>query len=313
MAATAAAKKVSEALSSNQRTGTRTRLMGQAVGGRSRRFRKKYTKASRKRRRLYRRVGLGSKAKQVYVKNRAHRFAISAGDKSIAFVGSSDQQGTDDKAMLDAVYANEAFTDADQGVYITNQSSEYIIANQSNGPVWLTIRVVKFKKQWTTTMGTSLNTDLIAAGFNRLGLDNSVSQVPGITIYDNSTFPMFCKVIRSKQLNLAPGQVRKFKLQNPNSFYRKFRYKNESDILHLKGSVKLLFEAHGPPVHDQTTATNIDLATTVLDIYESSRVVYYVADGGKADSATVDVSNITTPATPLRFLLDEITETAPAT
>lgn len=276
--------------------------------GRSRRW--KRSKASMRAKKL-KALGVTSPASPRFIQVAAtNSFTVSQGAKNMA-LASTTLAGFNSKYMLDAIYTQESYADFDRKICVASQVDSYLLANQSNGGVYVTARYMKWKKDWTSTYGT-ISANLIQEGFNNVGLANSTEQLPITSIYQNQKLMNWCQVKKTDRFFLAAGGVRKLTYSDKNIKKLKFQYKTESTISYLRGSCFLLIEVHGTPIHDQSTAANIDTAATVIDVYQNVQWKYYTTDDTNFFQVTVD-DNITNPVTPVRFIEDTRTEQAVAT
>lgn len=273
------------------------------------RFRRRLTRRTIRARQLSR-LGISAPASAKFVHaNNASKFTISQGSKRMVFPFDGASYGIHSKNLLDAVATAESYTDPERKVCIAGVTDQYLFANQSNGGIYVTVRMMKFIRPWTTTYGTLAS--LIQNGFSEAGLNASGNQSICVSIYQNKKVNHYLKTVKAYKFFLAAGGVRRMYFTNKNVYPTSFQYKGESDTLYLKGEHVLFVEAYGTPVHDSTIDTNIDIAGSVIDIYQSIQLQYYPIDVNLYDNTVTD--NITSVSVPIRFIDDQKTEQQVAT
>lgn len=272
---------------------------------------KKISKISRDRMKL-KRLGVtyGSQPRFI-LDNYSGRYTCPQGFKEfITVTPSNTTWGVNSKEVLDKVAALYT-TDSDGKVILARQVDSLMLANSSNGGIYLTVYWCKFKKNWTTAYGSNLNVDLLHQGFANVGLANDGSQLLNATIFQNKKLMHWVDVVKTHKTYLAAGGTRKFTYIDPNVHVRSLQYKSEGDIVVLAGSIMPILVFHGTPVHDNTTDTLVSTAASAIDYVRHRSIKTYpmAANGFLVD----DTDNLSSVATPVRFIDNDNTEVAVAT
>lgn len=273
--------------------------------------RKKMSKKSRERQRLLK-LGVTYNAQPRFIlDNTPKRYVGSQGFKYfVFFTPTTASYGINSKGVLNSVASVQSLTDPESKVCLARQVDSMMISNSSNGGVYITVYWMQFKKNWTTTMGSNLNVDLLQAGFNDSGLAGANEQLLNATIFQNKKVMSWMKLVKTQKTYLSAGGVRKFEMIDPNIHIRSLYYKSEADIAHLRGEIMPLIVFHGTPVHDDTNPLLVSTAGAALDIVRHRSIKTYAITQGAF--AVTDTDSLSTVATPVRFIDNDKTEVAVA-
>lgn len=260
----------------------------------------------KKRRLRLKKLGVTDFVPRYMLNEATDRIVLSTSSKQIGYLESINT-GFFGKTMLDSIYTNETLdNDADE-IVLTNQRVEYVLKNQSDMAIYMTLTENKLKRHWTTTFGTS--GALITDAFASIGLAASNEQQLCANLEMCPKWKHWVKTIRKKTFILQPGETRKVIFSNPRIKKMNFMYKSEADISVLAGTHFFTYEAHGVPTHDSTTATNIGLSASVVDVYMSRKYTYRELDSNTHPKA-FESTAVNDPAVPVGFVDEDLAESA---
>lgn len=236
------------------------------------------------RKRIQNKLCVGDKVPKYISRVYGGRIATSANTKTWHIL-TDYTLGLHEIGTLDDIYTKEAFTDADQHVVILNQKVKVRVKNQSDMGCYITMYEIKLKTDWASSALGTIGSSALNNGFLKVGLAQNSEQPCGVELYQNPTFFRYFRILKRRKIYLAPGQVTTYVLQSLNIHKRSFVYKHETALTDLKGSVFLMSECEGVPVHDSTTASEIGTSTVSCDYWLTKNTTYKTPNSG---TITVD-------------------------
>lgn len=276
---------------------------------RSYRSKARATKISAIRRRLMKLGVQANSQPKFHIDQIPRKMTGSQGLKTFNWVDfDGSKPGINSKPMLEVVSAELGITDSDAKVCIAQQTNSLMLSNSSNAPCYITVYWMKFKENWTSTMGSSLTVNLLNDGFLRVGLTNASEQNLNVSIFQNKKLMHWCQPIKTQRTYLAAGGVRKFTYTDRNIRTFNLQYKSEADLLVLKGTITPLVVFHGVPVHQNDNNTLISTSIADLDVITSYSTKYY--DVTQDTFQVSEFDNLISITGPSRYTDTDIQETA---
>lgn len=272
--------------------------------------RRRVSKKSWNRRRLLK-LGVTANSQPTFlIDNDARRIECPQGFKTFQFLGPGSY-GVNSKRVCDAIASHFALTDPEAKICLARQQEELMISNSSNGGVYISVVWMKFKKQWTATMGASINADFLEVGFGAVGMASSANQLLNATYLQNKKMMTWMEPVKTQKTFLSAGGTRKFTYLDKNIYRKSLQYKSEPDIDYLRGEIIPLIIFHGTPVHDDTTPFSVTTAASALDIIRHFSVkTYPITLNG---FTVVDTDGLGTVTTPVRYIDNDKTEVSVTT
>lgn len=222
--------------------------------------------------------------------------------------------GLRDIETLDNIYTNEGFSDVDTKIVMMSEKVSCVMKMQSDMGGIVTIHKLQARNLFTSGFG-GLSANIIDEGFSGIGLASSEDQEHGTTIFMNNRLTKYFKVLNSTTLFLKAGEVRKYTMTNNRMQVMDFEYRNEPTFTQKRGTVLLLVEIAGVPVHDNGAgagAESVGTSAPVLDFYTTKTVKYRIPDRSGERSYNANVS-VTVPVGPIGFVDGDIVEQAEET
>jgi len=223
--------------------------------------------------------------------------------------------GIKDTTVINLLLNVVGVTDQEYGtkIQISNQEVVYQVANMTNALQYL--KVYKVMARDNMTLATSVDANIIAAGFDSAGLSNATTQELSVSLFDNVHFTRNFKVLASTVIRFEPGENKVFSLKS------RYPYNvDPSDFISgspaaltlptlVKGSISLLFETMPTVTQDATTEANIGTGISEFAIVQTQRYRWLTLPSLTGARIT-QTEVLTEPAAPRQILDDDFVEAA---
>lgn len=262
-------------------------------------------------------VGVGSLTWRTNIKTEGVEYNVPVGKKAFDFFGSHNLTNGMNRVVrkldiIDDAVANRGMNaDVDAKLVVKKQSSTIRMKNESNATVYVTLYVVRCKKD--IPVASNVDT-MLKHGFENIGLADSHDQGQGVTLADNSKFNQYFTIVsKGKYTLLAGGEKSKTIWDNTPKKWSKNQFILDDSAADLnmysetRGGLLFGVVMHGQLSFDETTTQNIGYAPITVDFFFENSTTYTVATGNTREVVRADITTIpVTPFTRINQNIDKI-------
>lgn len=177
-------------------------------------------------------------------------------------------------------------------IFLKSASATVALTNSENANTRVIIYDVVYRKDITndSSGGSGFTNTLITDGINNVGGSGTGYQVIGTTPFDAPAFTEYCKVIKTSNIVLAPGQTHYHRVNyQPNRRMNSEHIRAQSNGLIALGGLTYatLIQHYGSPVKDSAGTGVTTSATNLLTVVSTEYKYSYLPN----DMSVISITN----------------------